>query len=93
MLASTAQSGRPSDKRAFGAHLLLLLFGSVWMQSIFKESFTCVPLKKFIITHKPLKKLTVHRCHCSKLLCFTNHSARVLFVFRRLVALMGGTGH
>jgi len=56
------------------------------------EAFTCVPLKKFVITHKPLKKLTVDKCHCSKLLCLTRHSVHVLFVFRRLVALTGGTG-
>ena len=44
-----------------------------------------MPLKKFVITHKSLKKLTAHRRYCSKLLCLTSHSIRVLFIFRRLM--------
>ena len=44
-----------------------------------------MPLKKFVITQKPLKKVTAHMCHCSKLLCLTSHSVRVLFVFCRLM--------
>ena len=44
-----------------------------------------MPLRKFVITQKPLKKVTAHRCHCFKLLCLTSHSILVLFVFRRLV--------
>ena len=56
-----------------------------WPTVFIDEAFTCMPLKKFVITHKPLKKLTAHRCRCSKLLYLTIHSVHVLFVFCRLV--------
>jgi len=51
-----------------------------------------VPLKKFVITHKPLKKLSSHEYHRSELLCSPSHSVCVLFVFYRLAALTYGPG-
>ena len=54
------------------------------------EAFTGMPLKKFVITHKSLKKLTAHECHHSELLCSPSHSIGVLFVFHRLRVLTSG---
>ena len=56
------------------------------------EAFTCVPLKKFVITHRSLKKLTAHICHRSELLCSPSHSIRIPFIFHRLEVLTSGSG-
>ena len=49
-------------------------------------------IKKVCNYIEAIKKVIAHMCHCSKFLCLTRHSILVLFVFRRLVALIGGTG-
>jgi hypothetical protein len=39
-----------------------------------EESFTCVPLKKTVLTSVPLKKFLAPVCHHPKLLCPLCHS-------------------
>ena len=58
-------------------------FGNIFVISEEDEVFIRMSLKKFVITHKLLKKLTAHECHRSELLCSPRHSVSGLFIFHR----------